>query len=119
MSPPHASTLTPHAAVRAGRSQISRKDMYAGVDRFTQGETRPALPTTHRLPLLAFTAKEVGWVLLCVYVCVWAGGMRARDPTNAAALYPTTGPSHHVRSASRWWRQSCARATIASSQWSV
>jgi hypothetical protein len=25
-----------------------------------QGETRPALPTSHRLPLLAFTAKEVG-----------------------------------------------------------
>jgi hypothetical protein len=24
-----------------------------------QGETRPALPTSHRLPLLAFTAKEV------------------------------------------------------------
>lgn len=24
-----------------------------------QGETRPSLPTTHRLPLLAFAAKEV------------------------------------------------------------
>lgn len=58
------------AAVRAGRTQISRQDMYAGVDRFTQGETRPALPTSHRLPLLAFTAKEVRgvhavWLLTC------------------------------------------------------
>jgi hypothetical protein len=47
------------AAVRQGRKQITKKDMYAGVDRFTQGETRPPLPTSHRLPLLAFTAKEV------------------------------------------------------------
>jgi hypothetical protein len=56
--------------VRAGRTQISRKDMYAGVDRFTQGETRPALPTTHRMPLLAFTAKEVrvGVLPSCVRV---------------------------------------------------
>lgn len=63
-----AETLLPicSAAVRAGRTTLTKKDMYAGVDRFTQGETRPALPTNHRLPLLAFSAKEVsGWILLC------------------------------------------------------
>lgn len=35
-----------------------------------QGETRPALPTNHRLPLLAFTAKEVSPLLAPVQVPV-------------------------------------------------
>ncbi|GLC38755.1 hypothetical protein PLESTM_000772200 [Pleodorina starrii] len=52
-------------AVRdGGRSVISARDMYAGVDRFTQGEIRPALPTTHRLPTLCFAAKEIGIALV-------------------------------------------------------
>ena len=47
-------------AVRAGRMELTKKDVYAGVDRFTQGEMRPALPTSSsRLPLLCFAAKEV------------------------------------------------------------
>lgn len=38
-----------------------------------QGETRPALPTNHRLPLLAFTAKEVSPLALeQVPVCLCA-----------------------------------------------
>ncbi|GLI60691.1 hypothetical protein VaNZ11_002895 [Volvox africanus] len=53
------------AAVRdKGRTVITAKDMYAGVDRFTQGEVRPALPTTHRLPILCFAAKEIGIALV-------------------------------------------------------
>eukprot|EP00879_Flechtneria_rotunda_P007956 GHRR01008335.1.p1 GENE.GHRR01008335.1~~GHRR01008335.1.p1 ORF type:complete len:622 (+),score=188.08 GHRR01008335.1:1715-3580(+) len=72
-------------AVRAGRSQISKKDMYAGVDRFTQGETRPPLPTTHRLPVLAFTAKEVGIALV-------ASVLRARhnriEPVERVSVQP-------------------------------
>ncbi|KAG2490077.1 hypothetical protein HYH03_011542 [Edaphochlamys debaryana] len=51
-------------AVRAGRSALTARDIYAGVDRFTQGEVRPALPTTHKLPVLCFAAKEVGIALV-------------------------------------------------------
>jgi hypothetical protein len=48
------------AAVRAGRTELTKRDIYAGVDRFTQGELRPALPTSSsRLPLLCFAAREV------------------------------------------------------------
>lgn len=37
-------------AVRAGRKVISKRDMYNGIDRFTQGEKRSPLPTTSKLP---------------------------------------------------------------------
>ncbi|WIA36901.1 hypothetical protein OEZ86_008147 [Tetradesmus obliquus] len=73
------------SAVRAGRTQLTKKDMYAGVDRFTQGETRPSLPTTHRLPLLAFAAKEVGIALV-------ASVLRARhsriEPVERVSVQP-------------------------------
>jgi len=52
------------AAVRDGRQIIGARDMYAGVDRFTQGEKRPALPTTYKLPIMAFAAREVGVALV-------------------------------------------------------
>eukprot|EP00882_Tetradesmus_deserticola_P004282 GHRQ01004522.1.p1 GENE.GHRQ01004522.1~~GHRQ01004522.1.p1 ORF type:complete len:494 (+),score=216.16 GHRQ01004522.1:255-1736(+) len=72
-------------AVRAGRTQLTKKDMYAGVDRFTQGETRPSLPTSHRLPLLAFAAKEVGIALV-------ASVLRARhsriEPVERVSVQP-------------------------------
>lgn len=46
--------------MRAGRTELTKRDIYAGVDRFTQGELRPALPTSSsRLPLLCFAAREV------------------------------------------------------------
>jgi hypothetical protein len=49
---------------RAGRSLITKKDLYAGVDRFTQGEVRQPLPTSNKLPTLCFAAKEVGIALV-------------------------------------------------------
>lgn len=52
------------SAVRAGRSHMTARDIYAGVDRFTQGELRPALPTTYKLPILSFAAKEAGTALV-------------------------------------------------------
>ncbi|KAG2425539.1 hypothetical protein HXX76_013583 [Chlamydomonas incerta] len=51
-------------AVRSGRSALTARDIYAGVDRFTQGEVRPSLPTAHKLPVLCFAAKEVGIALV-------------------------------------------------------
>ncbi len=46
-------------AARQGRKALSARDIYAGVDRFTQGEVRPPLPTSTKLPVLCFAAKEV------------------------------------------------------------
>ncbi|KAL6752417.1 hypothetical protein V8C86DRAFT_2755828 [Haematococcus lacustris] len=51
-------------AVRAGRTEITARDMYAGVDRFTQGELRPPIPTTNKLPITVFAAKEAGIALV-------------------------------------------------------
>ncbi|GFH12019.1 putative cell division protease ftsH, chloroplastic, partial [Haematococcus lacustris] len=51
-------------AVRAGRTEITARDMYAGVDRFTQGELRPPIPTTNKLPISVFAAKEAGIALV-------------------------------------------------------
>lgn len=50
--------------VRDGRDVITRRDMYAGMDRFTQGERRQPIPTKYKEPVLAFAAKEVGRALV-------------------------------------------------------
>jgi hypothetical protein len=72
-------------AVRAGRPELTRRDIYAGVDRFTQGELRPALPTSNRLPILAFAAKEAGIALV-------ASVLRARhgriEPVERVSIQP-------------------------------
>jgi len=73
-------------AVRGGRMELTKKDVYAGVDRFTQGEMRPALPTSSsRLPLLCFAAKEVGVALV-------AGLLRSRygriEPVERVSVQP-------------------------------
>eukprot|EP00197_Chlamydomonas_leiostraca_P008695 CAMPEP_0202859898 /NCGR_PEP_ID=MMETSP1391-20130828/1827_1 /ASSEMBLY_ACC=CAM_ASM_000867 /TAXON_ID=1034604 /ORGANISM="Chlamydomonas leiostraca, Strain SAG 11-49" /LENGTH=1006 /DNA_ID=CAMNT_0049538999 /DNA_START=339 /DNA_END=3359 /DNA_ORIENTATION=- len=73
------------AAVRTGRSTISARDMYAGVDRFTQGERRPALPESSKLPVTVFAAKEAGIALV-------AGVLRARhgriEPVERVSIQP-------------------------------
>ncbi|GBF96536.1 hypothetical protein Rsub_09119 [Raphidocelis subcapitata] len=73
------------SAVRAGRTELTRRDVYAGVDRFTQGELRPSLPTSHRLPVLAFAAKEAGIALV-------ASVLRARhgriEPVERVSIQP-------------------------------
>ncbi|GAX79863.1 hypothetical protein CEUSTIGMA_g7303.t1 [Chlamydomonas eustigma] len=51
-------------AVREGRDDLTAKDMYAGVDRFTQGELRPALPTKYKLPIIMYAAREVGTAII-------------------------------------------------------
>jgi ATP-dependent Zn protease len=71
--------------VRAGRTELTRRDIYAGVDRFTQGELRPSLPSSNRLPVLAFAAKEAGIALV-------AAVLRARhgriEPVERVSIQP-------------------------------
>jgi ATP-dependent Zn protease len=38
--------------------------MYSGVDRFTQGELRPPLPSKYKAPVMAFAAREVGTAIV-------------------------------------------------------
>ncbi|KAI8471066.1 MAG: P-loop containing nucleoside triphosphate hydrolase protein [Monoraphidium minutum] len=72
-------------AVRGGRTELTRRDIYAGVDRFTQGELRPSLPSSSRLPVLAFAAKEAGIALV-------ASELRARhgriEPVERVSIQP-------------------------------
>jgi ATP-dependent metalloprotease FtsH len=60
-------------AVRCGRGDPSEpltlEDIYAGVDRYALGETRPALPTSSKVPVLGCCAREVG-------ICLVAGALR-------------------------------------------
>uniref|UniRef100_A0A7S3R134 AAA+ ATPase domain-containing protein n=1 Tax=Dunaliella tertiolecta TaxID=3047 RepID=A0A7S3R134_DUNTE len=72
-------------AVRAGRQAITAKDMYAGVDRFTQGERRPPLPTTHKLPILTFSAKEAGVALVASLLRKKHGRI---EPVERASVQP-------------------------------
>ncbi|MEW5314131.1 MAG: hypothetical protein WDW38_005651 [Sanguina aurantia] len=64
-------------AVRQGRTQMSVKDVYAGVDRFTQGEKRSALPSNYKLPILLFGSKEVGIALVATVVRELRGHIEA------------------------------------------
>jgi len=72
-------------AVRDGRDVLTARDMYAGVDRFTQGERRSPLPTQYKLPVLVFAAKEVGIALVAAQLRSAHGRM---EPVERVSIQP-------------------------------
>ena len=72
-------------AVRAGRDILTSRDLYAGVDRFTQGEVRPPLPTKFKVPVLAFAAREVGTAIVAEHLRLEHGRI---EPIERVSIQP-------------------------------